>query len=496
MTMSGFPSVDRITPNEGPISGGTEVAIFGQHFVNGIQVQFGDQVSSTQVLSPNSMITISPPGRVGSVHLNILAPPGIAQYPQPANRPIFRYTQYNEQMMVMALKYLSEQQYGQTENWQALAQQSATQFLQSNINRGGLGQQGGYHMALASHGLADLEHAVRRVMEAVKSREHNRDAELTMAPSTCSRRASRVAALLAKCADVDPRDTCGGYRPLLHAALDGKRDMCRLLVQRVAQPCICSLVESSTVERPAALLMKSREGQKRMRLLTNTVHRRHVRPMRRQHSLPPSISCDDAASPQHAWSSSARAPIYESEADVCPLDPATWPRSRRPGAAQPQHLQQIVCERPPQSFQTLPVLPRHASRVGADIAAPRPPRPHGVTQVTRLSAHLEAPPPHPECVSPAHGFNISKQPGTKDADHSVFPDRSRPNISAETLQQLETWWLWTPALVLTASILVRAVLPHHFRSTAFHPAVGSSDHPRQIDDHRSRSSSSMVMICT
>lgn len=569
MTMAGFPSVDRITPNEGPISGGTEVAIFGQHFVNGIQVQFGDQVSSTQVLSPNSMITISPPGRVGSVHLNILAPPGIAQYPQPANRPIFRYTQYNEQMMVMALKYLSEQQYGQTENWQALAQQSATQFLQSNINRGGLGQQGGYHMALASHRFDHLEHDVLRDVEAVNSEEQSRDAELTMAPSTCSRRASQVAALMANCAEVDPRDTCGGYRPLLHAALDGKIDIRRLLVQRVAKPYICSLGRSSTVE-PA--LFKSRERQKRMQLLANTVHRRHVRLMRRQHSLQPSISCDDAASSQHAWSSSARASIYEPEADVCQLDPATWPRSRRPGAtqmlrdgtenalptpcrvaipvkrdalaAQPQHLQQIVRERQPQSFQTLPVLPRHASRVGPDIAAPRPPRPHGVTQVTRLSAHLETPPPHPECVSPAHRFNLSEQrdavqddeishavlpglarygqPGTQDADHSVFPDLGRPNISAEALQQLETWWLWvsrqcspppastharsesqlticpfsqTPALVLTASILVRAVMPH-FRLTALHPAVGSSDdHHRQVD-HHSRRRRSMMMICT
>ncbi|KAF7198018.1 Protein SPT23 [Pseudocercospora fuligena] len=141
-----YPSITRITPNEGPVSGGTEVAIFGDNFVTGIQVQFGDQISPTQVLSPNSMLTISPPGRAGSVHLNLLHPPGTPPYPTPASRPIYRYTQYNEEMMVMALKFLSEQQYGNTDTWQNFAQQSATNFVQSRVGRAGLGQTQGYPM--------------------------------------------------------------------------------------------------------------------------------------------------------------------------------------------------------------------------------------------------------------------------------------------------------------------------------------------------------------
>jgi hypothetical protein len=139
-----YPSITRITPNEGPVTGGTEIAVFGDNFVNGIQIQFGDQISATQVLSSTSLITISPPGRAGSVHLTILSPAGMAPYPPPSGKAIFRYSQYNEDMMIMALKFLSEQQYGQSENWQSLAQQSATSFVQSRVNRAGLTQQGNY----------------------------------------------------------------------------------------------------------------------------------------------------------------------------------------------------------------------------------------------------------------------------------------------------------------------------------------------------------------
>ncbi|KAI5368027.1 Putative IPT domain, immunoglobulin-like, immunoglobulin E-set [Septoria linicola] len=273
-TMSGYPSIERITPNEGPMSGGTEVAIFGQQFVTGIQVQFGDQVSSTQVLSPNSLITISPPGRVGSVHLNILSPPGTAPFPQLANRPIFRYTQYNEQMMVMALKYLSEQQYGQTENWQALAQQSATQYVQRKIAPGGLNQQGGYRMAAKS---ADLEGAILRIFNAAdlstSDQKPNPDLEsdtgVSMLTLACSLGMQRVAeALIARGANVDTGDR-GGYTPLMHAALHGHSNIFQLLASSGADPCIRSLHGYSALG-----VFSPMTREERMQLLLDTARRR------------------------------------------------------------------------------------------------------------------------------------------------------------------------------------------------------------------------------
>lgn len=147
-----YPVIHRITPQEGPVCGGTEVCILGENFVVGISVSFGEQSVPTQFMSPTSLLVTSPPGRPGSVHVN-LHPPGApngpnARYPEPTSKPIFRYTQSNEDMMVMALKYISEQQYGNFDNWQNLAQTSATSFVQSRISGAGLQQQqqnqGGY----------------------------------------------------------------------------------------------------------------------------------------------------------------------------------------------------------------------------------------------------------------------------------------------------------------------------------------------------------------
>lgn len=130
-----FPTINRITPNEGPIAGGTEVAVFGDNMVMGVQVMFGDLYAPTQYISPTSIVAIAPPGRAGSVPLALAPPPGCGPYPTPSSRTIFRYTAYNEEMMVMALKFLSEQQYGNPDAWQTLAQSSATSFVQSRVNR-------------------------------------------------------------------------------------------------------------------------------------------------------------------------------------------------------------------------------------------------------------------------------------------------------------------------------------------------------------------------
>lgn len=126
-----YPAITRITPNEGPTTGGTEVAVFGESLVPGVQVAFGDIYAPTQYISPTSVVTIAPPGRAGSVHLALIPPPGAGPYPAPSSRTIFRYTAYNEEMMVMALKFLSEQQYGNSDAWQSLAQSSANSFAQS-----------------------------------------------------------------------------------------------------------------------------------------------------------------------------------------------------------------------------------------------------------------------------------------------------------------------------------------------------------------------------
>ncbi|CAK3804923.1 unnamed protein product [Lecanosticta acicola] len=166
----GYPVITKISPNEGPVCGGTEVCILGENFVVGISVAFGEHSVPTQFVSEHSLLVTSPPGRPGSVHVN-LHPPGAphgpnARYPEPSSKPIFRYVpQKPEDMMVMALKYLSEQHSGSGDNWQNLAQTSATSYIQQHVGQAGLQQQGypgRYRMAMGSAPVDDPLLKMRR----------------------------------------------------------------------------------------------------------------------------------------------------------------------------------------------------------------------------------------------------------------------------------------------------------------------------------------------
>ncbi|PIA98873.1 hypothetical protein CB0940_02446 [Cercospora beticola] len=500
-TMSSYPTIDRITPNEGPMSGGTEVAIFGHNFVNGVQVQFGDQVVSSQVLSPNSMITISPPGRVGSVHLNLLAPPGAAPYPQLANRPIFRYTQYNEQMMVMALKYLSEQQYGQTDNWQALAQQSATQYVQSNVVRGGLGQQGTYRMA-AEYG--DVEGAIMQISGALD--QHRPASTLASSHASASDDASSLGIhheaerLVGRGASLTCSDN-NGYAPSLHAALQGHRE----IFERLAAPNGLPYLRG-----PHGSDM---QATTRTRLLRYTEHLRGVR----RYSGSSRSSIDDEGKPlsrasktdgsnthvaemqdkagQHIALSSSRSrqmgivpvPIAHVQSVPSATDRALC-RDNSPAQAQ-----ETAANADSQS-QAPPNVPESSSHhcctsFANAAASPKGRRLSRTATPATLTDLLTA--SDPACAAPAYHSMLSEQtpaelprtiaPSNLDTvagqkcatmfetpsatDHvsrcSGSSEDPSPNMSAETLRWLVTTGTWVPGYALTTtSIMIHAILPH------------------------------------
>jgi len=65
-TLSGenAPYINRLIPNEGPLSGGIEVTVLGVNFIEGLVVVFGDTEAQTQYYSPSTLICILPPAQV------------------------------------------------------------------------------------------------------------------------------------------------------------------------------------------------------------------------------------------------------------------------------------------------------------------------------------------------------------------------------------------------------------------------------------------------
>lgn len=188
-----LPQVSRTIPSEGPVAGGNEVAILGEGFVPGMQVAFGDQIAQTSFLSPTGLSAMAPPNRQGSVFVTVVAPNGQPRYPEQFNKPVYKYTQSNEDVMVMALKQLSEQQYGQSEAWQTFAQQNAATYMQQRVGRADTGFQQGYsahHRGIAINDTRQTQDRGSSDNRAA-SRQHSRRAEtltwrVSLATPKCS----------------------------------------------------------------------------------------------------------------------------------------------------------------------------------------------------------------------------------------------------------------------------------------------------------------------
>jgi len=58
------PYINRLIPNEGPLSGGIEVTVLGVNFMEGLVVLFGDTEAQTQYYSQSTLICILPPAQI------------------------------------------------------------------------------------------------------------------------------------------------------------------------------------------------------------------------------------------------------------------------------------------------------------------------------------------------------------------------------------------------------------------------------------------------
>jgi hypothetical protein len=382
-----LPMIHKLTPSEGPTTGGTEVSIYGRNFTSGCLVYFGEQLATGLTFyGDQSLLCVTPPGRVGAVHVTIVQAGNMPQYsPSQTSRPIFNYKNSNERMMEMALRFLSQQHTGNANGWYQMAQHSATQFMSQNVSRAGVGP--GYDGGnMLSTGPAMLEDSILRIFEAVDMSETlqhelydvaSEDGEtmLTLAAANGLHRV--VAALLARGANPDVRDG-SGYTALLHAALQGHLKMFQLLLVRGADPAIRSLAGCTAID----LAPEDARGAFGQILLSTPRTRIPLRPRRSTESSSSSASWDissasyyesevDAnSSQQYPSQPPSRRPseqltVPTASVEQITVDPATDVSSpiasmyawRDALAAQIQHFQSSVQAHMPQFPVQLPPLP-------------------------------------------------------------------------------------------------------------------------------------------
>ena len=140
------PIINKVTPAEGPTSGGIEVSIYGSGFTPGMEVMFGDRVATaTTYWGEKALCCVLPPGQVGPVAV-VIAPSQMRQYSSPnlGHSQIFKYNSETTetQMMEMALRFYSLKTTGNADRWQTLAQDAANAWVTQGPGAGLGGFQG------------------------------------------------------------------------------------------------------------------------------------------------------------------------------------------------------------------------------------------------------------------------------------------------------------------------------------------------------------------
>ena len=242
-----------------------------------------------------------------------------------SSNPMFTYTDTNPQMMEMALRFLSQQQTGDSGRWIQYTNEVANQFMQTSISPAGIQGQGYGNMMTE---LPQVEDAVLRVFDLVDMGEIPRqpcydlrsESGVTMLILAAALGMHRVAAaLLARGANPDVRDKAG-YTALMHAAIHGRSKTFQLLLVRGADPTLRSLKGYAAVD-----LLRIDERDIFLEILQNTQRSRSTRP-----SFHLRHSYGSFASSKNSWDMSS-ASFYESDVETSE-HAVSMPPSRRPSA--------------------------------------------------------------------------------------------------------------------------------------------------------------------
>lgn len=143
-TLLPLPNISKLIPGEGPTSGGIEVTVLGENFVDGMTCFFGDvPASSTKVWGSNTLLCILPPSASpGPVAVSVKgAEPNDHSISEHHNRTLqlFTYSDSTDRaLMELALQVVGLQMTGQMQS----ARDVAMRVVGSGPNQGMSGAQG------------------------------------------------------------------------------------------------------------------------------------------------------------------------------------------------------------------------------------------------------------------------------------------------------------------------------------------------------------------
>lgn len=271
------PAISKLIPGEGPISGGIEVTVLGENFVDGLTCLFGDQpATSTKVWGANTLLCILPPSASpGPVAVTIKGEREASNTGRNHPLQLFTYTDTNDRaLMELALQVVGMQMTG--------TMQTARDVAMRVVGSGGgvsMGSSGQQHSSSGSHGggnghnlardavaglfggagssSASFQTSVIHFLSLLDVQEHcqrkdairlaNRQGHTLLHLAVMLGHHRLVQLLLARGCPANARDH-SGYTALHFAALHGRMTIARLLLAHGARDNVMCEVGKLAIE--------------------------------------------------------------------------------------------------------------------------------------------------------------------------------------------------------------------------------------------------------
>lgn len=304
------PTVLKVRPDKGPISGNIEVVVLGKHFHRNLEVVFGENKATTTTFwNSDTLVCLLPPCvRAGPVPVTFVISGRQYSPPSVSLSPMFTYVDDSQQRLYeLAIQLQCAAQMGPGVDHYAYAQN----ILASHGSQNGfsVGQGANFNGNVLSRGNAeDLLMAIINKVDLIDSPytpnyDIQRDNGASLISLACSLGFDKaVAGLLARGADPDIIDD-GGYTPLMFASMHGHALVARRLVLRGADTSLRNLRGQTAAE-----LASSPE------VLQYVRHRRHFRSA--SAGTPLRSRANSAVSTRSMWgppSSGASSTMYTTE---------------------------------------------------------------------------------------------------------------------------------------------------------------------------------------
>jgi len=365
------PTIHKLIPGEGPVSGGIEVTCLGSGFCQGLEVMFGDcKATTTTFWGDTSLVCLLPPSARDGIVSVTFKPQNQQQqmqfHPQPQDTQkravYFKYVDDNEQqLMRSALEVLGHKMNGRMEDVSDIARRIIGEHPSAWGSGGGHSPNGGsagqnvpgFNPATFGLGV-DVEATLLKCLDLIDLDDSpnvprlnlRRASGQTMLHLACTLGFQRfAAALLARGANPEPRDK-GGFTPMHFAALHGHAQIVRRLMLSGADPMLRSLqgytpsdmTTSEDVLRVARRIehhQRTRSGSSlRSRTSSATSLRSLWEPLTSPSPKDDSLDLDDSVESSE-----------EANEDADPSkDDIFWMRSKRRASAQKSRRQSMALE--------------------------------------------------------------------------------------------------------------------------------------------------------